>query len=153
MTQTRIAIFYTASAASGAFSGLLAFLIVKMDGLGGYEGWRWIFLIEGIASVLAGFVSLYLLPNSPELSHKWLQPDEIRYLELNHIKYRGRRSQGGHKVEAKALVKVFKDWQIYLLGLVFMSNTVPNYGLKFTMPQIIRNMGFTSSNAQLLTIP
>ena len=41
MVQTRIAIFYTASAASGAFSGLLAYLISKMDGAGGYEGWRW----------------------------------------------------------------------------------------------------------------
>lgn len=34
-----------------------------------------------------------------------------------------------------------------------MSNSVPNYALKFTMPQIIRNMGFTSTNAQLLTAP
>jgi len=37
----RIALFYSASALTGAFSGLLAFAIAKMDGLGGYEGWRW----------------------------------------------------------------------------------------------------------------
>ena len=153
MTQTRIAIFYTASAASGAFSGLLAYLISKMDGTGGYEGWRWIFLLEGIASVLAGAISWFLLPDSPELSRKWLSDDEVRYLELTHIKYRGRRPQGGHKIEAKTLGKVFGDWQLYLLGIVFISNTIPNYGLKFTMPQIIRNMGYSSSNAQLLTIP
>ncbi|KAK4089284.1 hypothetical protein Purlil1_6273 [Purpureocillium lilacinum] len=152
-TQTRIAIFYTASAASGAFSGLLAYLIAKMNGAGGYEGWRWIFILEGIASVVAGFASLFLLPDSPALSHKWLAPDEIRFLELNHIKYRGRSAGTSHKVEAQTLWKVIKDWQLYFLGMVFMSNTVPNYALKFTMPQIIQNMGFTSSNAQLLTIP
>lgn len=152
-TQTRIAIFYTASAASGAFSGLLAFAIVKMDGLGGYEGWRWIFLIEGLASVAAGFASWFLLPDSPALSEKWLAPDEVRFLELTQIKARGRKVEKGHKVEAKTLWDVLKDWQLYFLGIVFMSNTVPNYGLKFTMPQIIKNMGFTSSNAQLLTIP
>jgi hypothetical protein len=45
------------------------------------------------------------------------------------------------------------DWKIYLLILMFWSNVTPNYGLKFTMPQIIKNMGYTSSNAQLLTIP
>lgn len=56
-------------------------------------------------------------------------------------------------MEAQTLWKVIKDWQLYFLGMVFMSNTVPNYALKFTMPQIIQNMGFTSSNAQLLTIP
>ncbi|KAJ0319209.1 hypothetical protein Brms1b_003904 [Colletotrichum noveboracense] len=71
-TQTRIAILYTSAASGGAFSGLLAFAIAKMDGVGGYEGWRW---------------------------------------------------------------------------------AVPNYALKFAMPQIIKNMGFTSANAQLLTIP
>jgi len=36
---------------------------------------------------------------------------------------------------------------------MFWSNVTPNYGLKFTMPQIIKNMGYTSANAQLLTIP
>ena len=152
-TQTRIAIFYTASAASGAFSGLLAFAIVNMDGLGGYEGWRWIFLIEGLASVVAGCASWFLLPDSPALSEKWLAPDEIRFLELTQIKMRGKRSSSHHKLDAKTLWGVLKDWQLYFLGIVFMSNTVPNYGLKFTMPQIIRNMGFTASNAQLLTIP
>ena len=45
-SQTRIAIFFTASAIAGAFSGLLAFAISKMDGVGGYEGWRWVCLLE-----------------------------------------------------------------------------------------------------------
>lgn len=38
-------------------------------------------------------------------------------------------------------------------GIIYWSNTVPNNALKFTMPQIIRNMGYTSTHAQLLTIP
>lgn len=41
-SQTRIAIFFTASAMAGAFSGLLAFAIAKLDGVAGYEGWRWV---------------------------------------------------------------------------------------------------------------
>ena len=48
--QTRLALFYCASALSGAFSGLLAFAIAKMDGVGGRPGWAWIFLLEGIAT-------------------------------------------------------------------------------------------------------
>ncbi|KAM0449160.1 hypothetical protein ACHAO4_007822 [Trichoderma viride] len=51
---TRIAYFYCTSALSGAFSGLLAAAIAQMDGIGGYEGWRWIFLLEGY-SVVMGF--------------------------------------------------------------------------------------------------
>lgn len=41
-TQTRIAILYTSAASGGAFSGLLAFGIAKMDGIAGIEGWRWV---------------------------------------------------------------------------------------------------------------
>jgi len=49
-SQTRIAIFFTASAIAGAFSGLLAFGIANMDGVGGYEGWRWV--ISSVFSML-----------------------------------------------------------------------------------------------------
>jgi sugar phosphate permease len=66
--QSRIALFYSASALADAVSGLLAFGIAKMDGVGGYEGWRWIFLLEGISTVLAGIVCFFCLIDSPELS-------------------------------------------------------------------------------------
>lgn len=46
----RIALFFSAATAAGAFGGLLARLINLMDGLAGYEGWRWIFILEGILS-------------------------------------------------------------------------------------------------------
>jgi hypothetical protein len=41
-TQTRIALLYTSAASGGAFSGLLAFGIAKMDGVAGLDGWRWV---------------------------------------------------------------------------------------------------------------
>lgn len=68
----------------------------------------------------------------------------------------GRFKPAGHKekhFDMGIFVSVLKDWKIYLLILGFWSNVTPNYGLKFTMPQIMKNMGYTSANAQLLTIP
>lgn len=64
---------------------------------------------------------------------------------------RAREAEKSRKWEIAKSVLV--DWQLYLQALVYWSNTVPNYGMKFTMPQIIKNMGYTSSNAQLLTVP
>jgi MFS family permease len=52
-----------------------------------------------------------------------------------------------------ALISVVTDWKIYLLIFAAWSNSVPNYALKFTMPEIITSMGYTSAKAQLLTIP
>lgn len=68
-TQTRMAMFYLSSALSGAFSGLLAAGIAQMRGVGGYEGWRWIFLLEGILSVVVGASCFFLLPDSPGIVH------------------------------------------------------------------------------------
>ncbi|KGO43054.1 Major facilitator superfamily domain, general substrate transporter [Penicillium expansum] len=140
---------------SGAFSGLLAFGLTKMDGIGGYAGWRWIFIIEGAASVLLEFVCYFFLVDSPELSTKWLQPDEIRYLLLRKQAERGRIvvDENLDKFDWKTLFSVFKDSHLYLQVLNIWSNTVPNYGLKISLPQIITNMGHTAANAQLLSIP
>jgi len=93
-----------------------------------------------------------LLLDSPSLSPKWLASDEIRFLELRQIAKDS--TTGQHKSFDKgALLSVLTDWKIYLLILANWSNAVPNYALKFTMPDIIKTMGFTSAKAQLLTIP
>ncbi|TFK55686.1 MFS general substrate transporter [Heliocybe sulcata] len=62
--QLRISIFYAAVSLSGAFGGLLATAIVKMDGIGGLAGWRWIFILEGLGSVIAGLICAAVLPVS-----------------------------------------------------------------------------------------
>jgi uncharacterized membrane protein len=56
----RSAIFFSAAAVAGSFGGLLAAAIANMDGVGGYEGWRWIFILEGIFTVLIGFASYWM---------------------------------------------------------------------------------------------
>lgn len=150
----RIALFYSSSALSGAFSGLLAYAIAKMDGLGGLQGWRWIFVIEGAASVVVGIMTLFFLIDTPALSSRWLEPEEIKYLRL--------RQEASHKARARETEKTRKwetmksvlcDFQVYLQVLIYWSNSGPTYGMKFTMPQIIKNMGYSSSAAQLMTIP
>ncbi|EXJ70637.1 uncharacterized protein A1O5_06708 [Cladophialophora psammophila CBS 110553] len=158
-TQSRNALFYVSSAASGAFSGLLAAGIAQMDGLGGLRGWRWIFIIEGILSVCFGVVSFFLLPDSPTLSGRWLNADEQRYLHLMHFVTRGvnkpevESSESTKRFRWKYFRQLIGDPHIYLQAMICASNTVPNNGLKFTMPTIIKNMGFRSTNAQLLSAP
>lgn len=164
MTQVRMAMLYCAAAMSGAFSGLLAAGFAKMSGLAGYSGWRWIFIIEGIMTVLLGLAAFFILPDSPSHSGRWLSVDEINYLNGLYRKYRASHSQPDTPPEErenpvpktrkwKVLRSVLTDWQIYLQALIFMSSSVPTYALKFTLPQIMVNMGFKSTQAQLLSAP
>jgi len=60
--QLRVGIFYASASLSGAFGGLLADAIIKMDGVGGLEGWRWIFILEGIVTVLFSIMAAFILP-------------------------------------------------------------------------------------------
>lgn len=150
-TQVRIALLYTSAATGGAFSGLLAFAIAKMDGVGGLEGWRWIFILEGILTVIVAVTCFFCLCDSPALSTSWLDADEIRYLELRQLSRQQVKAKGHFN---SALFKdLLTDYKIYLLILVNWSNAVPNYAMKFAMPSILKGMHYTSSNAQLLTIP
>lgn len=59
----RIGFFYACGMFSGTISGLLAYAISFMNGLGGLAGWRWLFILEGIPAILCGIVTLLFLPN------------------------------------------------------------------------------------------
>ncbi|RSM15177.1 hypothetical protein CDV31_005111 [Fusarium ambrosium] len=156
-TQVRIAILYTSAATGGAFSGLLAFAIAKMDGMAGLEGWRWIFIIEGLFTVIVAIMCVFLLCDSPALSTRWLDADEIRYLELRQLSRRATMPGDYKDNNSHFNWAIFKDilfdYKIWLLFFANWSNAVPNYAMKFTMPSILKGMGYTSSHAQLMTIP
>lgn len=129
MIQTRIALFYTSSATAGAFSGLLAFAIARMDGIGGLEGWRYIFLLEGAATVALGLTVPFLLVDSPAKS-KWLTEDEKRYLTLAvQAQDGGSRQQAkAHGIDWASLKQVLTDWHLYLFCIIYWAGTIPNYG-------------------------
>ena len=127
-----------------------------MDGTAGLQGWRWIFIIEGIASVVLGALCFNFLLDTPSLSGKWLDPEEVRYLELRQIAHHGVTNavkEAEKQRKWKILQSVLKDWHLYLIVLVYWACIAPNYGLKFTMPEIMRGMGYSASDAQLLTVP
>jgi MFS family permease len=63
--QWRISAFFSMASLSGAFSGLLAYGIVNMHGVGGRPGWAWIFILEGLFTFLFGLTSYFLLPPTP----------------------------------------------------------------------------------------
>lgn len=63
----RFAIYWSAATASGAFGGLLAGAITSgMDGVGSLAGWRWLFIIEGLCTVVCSLCGFFFLFDFPE---------------------------------------------------------------------------------------
>lgn len=145
------------SGSAGALSGLLAYAISKMDGLGGYRAWRWIFIVEGLLSVVVGICGILLLPDSPAQSGRWLSLDEIRYLEVRQRAMPGRRTHGAErdvKSEGKGIKfmaladreswkmvwSAVSAWNVYTMGFIYTCFAAPIVALKFNLPQIVQDM-------------
>lgn len=64
--QWRFNLFFSSALVGGAFSGLLAYAIAHMHGIAGYSGWRWIFILEGIATILIAIGAYWACPDWPE---------------------------------------------------------------------------------------
>lgn len=121
--QFRQALFFSAASIAGAFSGLLAFAISKMDGVGGLEGWRWIFILEGIATVVVALASFFLLHDFPETA-KFLTEEERAFVVFR-LKFQGQEPLGGSRVAQaeefkwKYVRQAFADWQIWVSIIVY----------------------------------
>lgn len=83
----RAAIFFSAAAVSGSFGGLLAAAIGKMRGIGGKEGWAWIFLLEGFATILVGIVSFWMVFDFPDEANFLSDVDRQRVLRRLKVRH------------------------------------------------------------------
>jgi MFS family permease len=74
----RLAISYSSAALAGLFDGLLAAVVSKMDGVGNKPGWAWIFMLEGLATVVIALVSFWLLIDFPDKAEFLMEGDMHR---------------------------------------------------------------------------
>ncbi|KAF7917591.1 hypothetical protein EAE99_009257 [Botrytis elliptica] len=146
----RIAIFFSAAAVSGSFGGLLAAAIVKMDGLGGLHGWAWIFILEGIVTVLAGIASFWLVYDFPEKARFLCEADRnrvIRRLQANG------QAAGHEDFSTEIIWQAFKDYKTWLAMTIYSGCCVSLYAFSLFLPTIITQLGYTTTKAQLLSVP
>ena len=107
----RYSFFFVSSILAGAFGGFLAYLLQKLDGNGGYEGWRWIFLIEGILTCLIAGAAYFMIVPWPQ-DCTFLNPEEKAVLmkRLGADSAPGRMDHGSWRAFRACL----KDWKIWL---------------------------------------
>jgi len=133
-----VALFMTAIAVSNLVGSPVSGGIMQyMDGAGGLSGWRWLFLLEGIPSVLVGVLVLMLLPNGPR-DAKWLSEEE-RDAILSAVE-REKASKAPAASEHN-LMSAFTDIRVWALAAIYFSGVICFYALNFWMPTIIQELG------------
>ena len=164
--QTRIGFFWAAASLAGAFGGLLAAAIATLQGRAGLNGWSWIFIIEGIVTVLVGLSGFFLIARSPY--HTRFLTSEQREYEVARLEYDAAHASGiivDGKVSYVAIddsftwrmvLSVYADPQIYGLAVIaFMSGTSV-YSVAYFLPTIVAGLTFIATTVaitQLLTVP
>jgi sugar phosphate permease len=147
----RAAIFFSAAAVSGSFGGLLAAAIEKMVGLGGRPGWAWIFILEGIITVLFGFASFWAVQNFPDKATFLSEVDRARV--IRRLKMDQQSSAEHEEFKVQYVTAALKDYKMWLGMMIYMGCDMPLYAFSLFLPTIISQMGYTATKAQLLTVP
>ncbi|GAP92265.1 putative MFS general substrate transporter [Rosellinia necatrix] len=148
--QWRMSVFFCASILAGGFSGLLAYGIANLGGVGGYGAWRWIFILEGLLTVLVGAVSKWWIADWPETA-KFLNEDERRLLIARLEKDIGEAKMD--EFTPRARKRIFSDWKIYTGIFAYMGVVNTGYAGSFFIPTILNQMGYRAAEAQVRTIP
>jgi MFS family permease len=115
-------------------SPLSGWILSGMDGVQGMHGWQWMFLLEGIPTLILGVAVFFWLTDRPAKA-RWLSDAEKQWLEADLEMDRARIADGGRKDIAGAFV----DWRVWYMVGLYLTNVIANYGLGLWMPQVIQD--------------
>src|SRR5712692_8841689 len=126
--------FMLASSLAGVVGGPFSGALLKLNGVAGLKGWQWIFLAEGLPSVLLGVVTLLYLTDRPAEA-KWLSDEERAWLTERIQREQAHRQQHYDFTLGQA----FGRPQILLLCAVYLCNALCNYGVTLWTPLILKS--------------
>ncbi len=140
-----IGLFMTAIAISTAIGGPLSSLVLKMDGVWHIAGWRWLFLMEAVPSLILGAATLFWLPDRPQ-DARWLTVEEKAWLAESLAA----EAAQGPKIRVKSLDGLL-DPMILILSLGYFGVEIGLYGVILWIPQILTAAGVPSALAGYIT--
>lgn len=134
LRSTRTAWFVAAIAVSGVIGNPVSgWIMDKLSGAMNLAGWQWLYLVEGLPSVIVGFLVIYYLDSSIEEA-KWLTPEEKALLASNLV------AEDQHKAEHKVR-DAFASGKVWVLCAIYFTLMIGLYGITFWLPTIVKAFG------------
>jgi ACS family tartrate transporter-like MFS transporter len=121
-------------------------LLLGLDGAMGLKGWQWLFIIEGIPSVLLGIVSWFYLTDRPEKA-EWLNADQKVWLTSTLEAENAAKQTLGQL----SLRQVLLSRKVIALSMVYFGYVGAVYGMQFWLPQIVKAFGLTNAQTGFVT--
>ncbi|KAJ3505200.1 hypothetical protein NLJ89_g7542 [Agrocybe chaxingu] len=157
----RLAIFWMSMNVCNIFGSFLAVGVLRMRGLHGKSGWRWLFLVEGCITLVIGIATFFRMPPSPTQTKTWYRPkgwftEREEVIATSRILRDDPTKGDMHNREALTLKRLwqalmdFDLWPLYAIGLLFGIPTSPP---STYLTLSLRNLGFSTVQTNLLIIP
>jgi sugar phosphate permease len=149
-----VARFMTATSLAGVVGGPLSSYLLRLDGRSGLAGWQWLFLSEGIPTILLGISVLFLLKDSPAQAD-WMKPEERIWLAAELQRDRERYGAATHH----ALGDAFRLPTLWVLAGIYFVSQVGVYIVNLWMPLILNSFSRSGSSgdasliARYATVP
>ncbi|KAM3515646.1 hypothetical protein MY11210_000824 [Beauveria gryllotalpidicola] len=150
----RFAVFYTAAVSSGAVGGILAGAITaNLHGARGIAGWRWLFIIEGVATVIVAMASYFILLDYPATSKK-LSAEEQRLaaLRIVHDGIANGSAEKPRLSHCQAFLAAVSDPRTYIFMMLYMLD-IGASTISYFIPTITLTLGYDAVEAQYMTVP
>lgn len=133
-----IALFMIGLPLSSVIGGPLSgWIMGHFDMRHGLHGWQWLFLLEGIPSVLLGVLTFWLLPNTYQQA-KWLTPEEKQRIADDLARDDAEADHGKHSFSDG-----FFNLKVWMLGGIDFAILLSAYAMGFWMPTFIKTAGVT----------
>ena len=128
-----VGMFMVALPLSSAFGAPISAAIIQYwDGLFGLEGWRVMFLVEGIPTVLLGIAAWFYLTDRPREA-KWLSADERTWLDKRMNSEHSEKAESGHGSVRESL----RNPTVWLLGVTYFGIGYGLFAISFFLPTIV----------------
>jgi sugar phosphate permease len=108
-------------------------------GQGGLAGWQWLFLLQGLPTVVLGVAVLFYLSDGLRQS-KWLSADEKAAIQHELDDDEKRRQSVSHA--GQSFASVLRNGHVWMLGAIYFSIQMGVYAINFWLPSIIKSLGF-----------
>jgi len=139
--RTRVnAALVLAIPAAGAFGAPLATSLLELDGFFGVAGWKWMFVLEGLPTVLLGFVVLRRLTDRPE-NAIWLAPANRSWLETTLQQERASVEAAHTQLSVR---RALFDPRVLLLCCTYFAFGTISYSLGYFLPLIVKGWGMSN---------
>ncbi|KAF9486410.1 MFS general substrate transporter [Pholiota conissans] len=157
----RLAFFWVSNYTSDMVSAFVATGILSLRGVHGEAGWRYLFLIEGGITLLVGLLSFIMMPPGPTQTKAWFRPkgwftEREEIIMVNRVLRDDPSKSDMHNREGlnvKMIWEALKDWRLWPLYALGLTHMVPVIPPQTYLTLSLRNLGFTTTQTSLLSIP